>query len=68
MPCAVFLVTPCSRRPTSDAPNIFLSNARAIARTVPNAQLVEIKGCDNWAQYEQPERFNQESIAFLQEA
>ena len=51
-----------------DAPNMFLSNAHAIARTVPDARLVEIKGCDHWAQYEQPERFNQESIAFLQEA
>ena len=50
-----------------DAPNMFLRNARAIVRTVPNARLVEIEGCDHWAQYEQPERFNQESIAFLQE-
>ncbi|MGF6743432.1 pimeloyl-ACP methyl ester carboxylesterase [Paraburkholderia atlantica] len=47
---------------------MFLSNAHAIASTAPNARLVEIKGCDHWAQYEQPERFNQESIAFLQEA
>jgi pimeloyl-ACP methyl ester carboxylesterase len=51
-----------------DAPNMFLSNARAIARTAPNAQLVEIKDCDHWAQYEQPETFNRESIAFLQKA
>ncbi|WP_193727377.1 alpha/beta fold hydrolase [Paraburkholderia atlantica] len=49
-------------------PNMFLSNAHAIARTAPNARLVEIKGYDHWAQYEQPERFNQESIACLQEA
>jgi pimeloyl-ACP methyl ester carboxylesterase len=51
-----------------DAPNMFLSNAYAIARTAPNARLVEIKSCDHWAQYEQPEKFNQESIAFLREA
>jgi len=51
-----------------DAPNMFLSNAYAIARTVPHAQLVEMKGCDHWAQYEQPEVFNQHSIAFLREA
>jgi 2-hydroxy-6-oxonona-2,4-dienedioate hydrolase len=49
-----------------DAPNMFLGNAHAIARTAPNARLVEIKDCDHWAQYEQPEKFNQESIAFLQ--
>ena len=47
---------------------MFLRNAKAIAKTVPTARLVEIEGCDHWAQYEQPERFNQESIAFLRKA
>ncbi len=49
-----------------DAPNMFLGNAYAIAKTAPNVQVVEIKGCDHWAQYEQPEVFNPHSIAFLQ--
>jgi pimeloyl-ACP methyl ester carboxylesterase len=48
-----------------DAPNMFLGNAYAIARAAPNAQLLEMKGCDHWAQYEQPEAFNAHSIAFL---
>lgn len=50
-----------------DAPNMFLGNAYAIARTAPKVQLVEIKGCDHWAQYEQPDAFNAASMAFLQE-
>jgi 2-hydroxy-6-oxonona-2,4-dienedioate hydrolase len=48
-----------------DAPNMFLGNAYAVAETAPKAQLVEMKGCDHWAQYEQHEAFNQVSIAFL---
>ncbi|MBP6851508.1 MAG: alpha/beta fold hydrolase [Rhodoferax sp.] len=48
-----------------DAPNMFLTNARAIARLAPAAELLEIKGCDHWAQYEQAETFNAASIAFL---
>ncbi|SOE97254.1 Pimeloyl-ACP methyl ester carboxylesterase [Burkholderia sp. D7] len=51
-----------------DAPNMFLSNAYAIARTAPNAQLVEMHGCDHWPQYEQPDAFNEASIAFLKKA
>jgi 2-hydroxy-6-oxonona-2,4-dienedioate hydrolase len=50
-----------------DAPNMFLRNAYAIAQTAPHVQLVEMKGCDHWAQYEQADAFNQTSIAFLQE-
>ena len=50
-----------------DAPNMFLSNAYAIAKTAPNVQLVEMKDCDHWAQYEQPEVFNRHSMAFLAE-
>ena len=48
-----------------DAPNMFLGNARAIAKLAPCAELVEINNCDHWAQYEQPEAFNAASIAFL---
>lgn len=50
-----------------EAPNMFLRNAYAIAQTAPHVQLVEMKGCDHWAQYEQADAFNQASIAFLQE-
>nr|WP_284507408.1 alpha/beta hydrolase [Caballeronia sp. ATUFL_M2_KS44] len=50
-----------------DAPNMFLSNAYAIAEIAPDARIVEMTGCDHWAQYEQPEAFNQQSIAFLLE-
>lgn len=48
-----------------DAPNMFLKNAYAIAECAPQAMLVEIPGCDHWAQYEQPERFHAASIPFL---
>lgn len=48
-----------------DAPNMFLKNAQAIARQAPQATLVEIPGCDHWAQYEQPERFHAATIPFL---
>ncbi|WP_244817486.1 alpha/beta fold hydrolase [Caballeronia sp. Lep1P3] len=51
-----------------DAPNMFLSNAYAIAEIAPDARIVEMTGCDHWAQYEQPDAFNQQSIAFLLEA
>lgn len=50
-----------------DAPNMFLRNAHAIAGIAPNVQLVEMKGCDHWAQYEQPEAFHRHSIPFLQD-
>jgi 2-hydroxy-6-oxonona-2,4-dienedioate hydrolase len=48
-----------------DAPNMFLGNAYAIAKTAPNVQVVEMRGCDHWAQYEQPVAFNEANIAFL---
>ncbi len=49
-----------------DAPNMFLGNAYAIARTAPNVELLELSGCDHWAQYEQPDAFNKASLSFLQ--
>lgn len=48
-----------------DAPNMFLRNAYAIAETAPNAEVVELHGCDHWAQFEQAEAFNALSIEFL---
>ena len=59
------LQTPVQVVAAVDAPNMFLTNARAIARLAPAAELLEIKGCDHWAQYEQAETFNAASIAFL---
>ncbi len=49
-----------------DAPNMFLDNARAIAELAPKAELVELKGCDHWAQYEQAEAFHAVTLPFLQ--
>ncbi|MNZ40579.1 4,5:9,10-diseco-3-hydroxy-5,9,17-trioxoandrosta-1(10),2-diene-4-oate hydrolase [compost metagenome] len=48
-----------------DAPNMFLRNAYAIAEIVPNARLLEMHGCDHWAQYEQADSFNKLTIEFL---
>ena len=48
-----------------DAPNMFLGNAYAIAQTAPNVELLELNGCDHWAQYEQPATFNEVSLNFL---
>lgn len=48
-----------------DAPNLFLKNAYTIAKTAPNARLVELAGCDHWAQYEQPDAFHPACIDFL---
>jgi pimeloyl-ACP methyl ester carboxylesterase len=44
---------------------MFLSNAYAIAESAPDVQVLEIKGCDHWAQFEQPLDFNEASLAFL---
>ena len=51
-----------------DAPNMFLANARAIAGLVPQARLLEMRGCDHWAQYEQADAFNAAVMDFLQDA
>jgi len=48
-----------------DAPNMFLDNAYKIAQLAPQAQLVELKGCDHWPQFEQPEAFHQVALDFL---
>ncbi|NUA26912.1 alpha/beta fold hydrolase [Cupriavidus basilensis] len=48
-----------------DSPNMFLTNARAIAELTPRAQLLELAGCDHWAQFEQAERFNSATIDFF---
>lgn len=48
-----------------DAPNMFLDNARLLAQVIPNAELVEMTGCDHWAQFERAEEFNQLAGQFL---
>lgn len=48
-----------------DAPNIFLRNAYQIGELAPNAEVIELKGCDHWAQFEAAENFNRCSIEFL---
>lgn len=48
-----------------DAPNMFLTNARAIAATAPDARCVDIPGCDHWAQFEQPDAFHRAVLPFL---
>ena len=48
-----------------DAPNMFFDNARLLAQIVPNAQLVELTGCDHWAQFERADEFNRLIRRFL---
>ncbi|RAN69541.1 alpha/beta hydrolase [Bacillus sp. SRB_336] len=48
-----------------DAPNMFLDNARLLGELIPHAQVVEMSGCDHWAQFEQPEEFNRLVSEFL---
>ena len=48
-----------------DAPNMFLDNARALGELIPGARVVEIEGCDHWAQFEQPDEFNAVALSFL---
>ncbi|MDO1484619.1 hydrolase [Rhodococcus rhodochrous] len=48
-----------------DAPNMFLDNARLLAEIVPGAELVEMTGCDHWAQFERADEFNELAQRFL---
>lgn len=48
-----------------DAPNMFLDNAHALAEILPSSKLVEVPGCDHWAQFEQPDVFHRETLRFL---
>lgn len=48
-----------------DAPNMFLDNARRLGQILPNAQVVEMTGCDHWAQFERAEEFNLLAEQFL---
>lgn len=48
-----------------DAPNMFLDNARLLGEIVPNAEVVEMTGCDHWAQFERANEFNVLASGFL---
>lgn len=48
-----------------DAPNMFLDNARVLGQIIRNVEVVEMTGCDHWAQFEQPDEFNRLAREFL---
>lgn len=48
-----------------DAPNMFLDNARLLGQIIRKVEVVEMTGCDHWAQFEKAEEFNREALAFL---
>lgn len=48
-----------------DAPNMFLDNARLLGQIVPNVEVVDMTGCDHWAQFERADEFNQLAARFL---
>jgi 2-hydroxy-6-oxonona-2,4-dienedioate hydrolase len=48
-----------------DAPNMFLDNAHALGELLPNAQLVNLTGCDHWGQFERADAFNDLALEFL---
>ncbi len=49
-----------------DKRDVFLTHAYRIGEIAPHAQVVEITGCDHWAQFEQPDAFNGVTVPFLQ--
>lgn len=48
-----------------DAPNMFLDNARLLGQVLPNATVVDLTGCDHWAQFERADAFNPLVTDFL---
>lgn len=48
-----------------DAPNMFLDNARLLGQIIRNVEVVEMTGCDHWAQFEQADEFNRVVLGFL---
>lgn len=48
-----------------DAPNMFLGNARLLGQIMPNAQVVDLTGCDHWGQFERADEFNRLTQQFL---
>jgi len=48
-----------------DAPNMFLDNARLLGQILPDVEVVDMTGCDHWAQFERAEEFNELAERFL---
>ncbi|MES2534278.1 MAG: alpha/beta hydrolase [Pseudomonadota bacterium] len=44
---------------------LFLNTARAVAKLIPDAHLLEMDNVGHWPQFEDPELFNRENIDFL---
>ncbi|MDT3446720.1 MULTISPECIES: alpha/beta fold hydrolase [unclassified Pseudofrankia] len=49
----------------TDVSNIYLRNAYRIGELAPKAEVLEMTGCDHWAQFERADEFNAKSIEFL---
>ncbi len=49
-----------------DHADVFLETSRAIAKLIPNVQVVEMTQTSHWPQLERPELFNRLSLEFLQ--
>jgi len=43
----------------------YLRTAQVVSELMPNAQYVEMADVGHWPQFEDPERFNEISLAFL---
>jgi len=52
---------------TNDRP-LFVNTARRVAELIPNAKLLQMNDVGHWPQFENPELFNRECIAFLKGA
>jgi 2-hydroxy-6-oxonona-2,4-dienedioate hydrolase len=48
-----------------DHDDVFLDTARALAKLIPNVSAFEMTSCSHWPQMEDPETFNNRSLAFL---
>ena len=48
-----------------DVPNMFLDNARAIAKVAPNATSIDFKDVDHWCQYERSDVFNRLAMDYF---
>jgi 2-hydroxy-6-oxonona-2,4-dienedioate hydrolase len=59
------MTTPILAVAAVDAGDMFMKNAYSIAELAPNGELLELKGCDHWAQYERADAFNAAALAFL---
>ncbi|CAN5758511.1 alpha/beta fold hydrolase [soil metagenome] len=47
---------------------LFLNTAKALAKLIPGARLLEMDNVGHWPQFEKPEEFNKANISFLLES